>query len=234
MYNQLLSSGETNKKAAYQDVMAVLFAGHETTSKSFCSAIYNLKKEPRVEAKLMEEINQVILENGKYTLNDLSKLNLNEKINEMDYLTFFIKEVLRNNPPAARSLGYKAKETIKLKEVLIPKNQIVLINIFATHFNPEQWREPMKFIPERFDPNSEYFLTADGKQRHPLSYCPFTFGTRTCLGKALAMMELKILIIFFLLAVKYEVDEEALNNPDVIFAMLSPHELKVKVNEVKI
>jgi cytochrome P450 len=54
------------------------------------------------------------------------------------------------------------------------------------HHDPEQWIEPLKFIPERFDPESKYFLTPSGKKRHPMSYIPFFGGKRACLGKAFA------------------------------------------------
>jgi len=54
------------------------------------------------------------------------------------------------------------------------------------HSNPDEWVEPERFIPERFDPRSKYFLTPDGKKRHPFSYAPFFGGKRICLGKTFA------------------------------------------------
>jgi cytochrome P450 len=39
------------------------------------------------------------------------------------------------------------------------------------------------FIPERFDPESKYYLTPDGKKRNPFSFSPFLGGVRICLGK---------------------------------------------------
>lgn len=133
-----------------------------------------------------------------------------------------------------RSLGYKAKTAFKVKDVLIPKNQIVLFNLYACQYSEEQWQEPMKFIPERFDYESKYYLTPSGKSRHPLSFCPFTFGTRTCPGRGLGLMELKILVIYFMLAIDYEINEEVLQNQDVTFAILSPFNLDIKVNKIHV
>ncbi len=45
---------------------------------------------------------------------------------------------------------------------------------------------PEEFIPDRFDPKSPYYLTPDGKKRHPLSFGPFLGGKRICLGKTFA------------------------------------------------
>ena len=232
VYNQVLSTGEIDKETVYKDVMAILFGGHETTSKSLCNAMLQLKRHPEVEKKLMKELKEVLLENGKYTVKDLESILCSQKLDELDYLTYFVKEVLRHDPPAVRSLGYKAKRPFKVHELLVPKNQIVLFNLYACHYDEDQWIEPMKFIPERFDPASKYFLTPSGKSRHPLSFCPFTFGTRTCPGRALGLMELKILVIYFMLCVDYEIDEATLNDPDVSYAILSPFTLKVKITDV--
>lgn len=212
--------------------MAILFGGHETTSKSFCTALLKVKQHPEIGQKLKKELDEILLENGKYSVKDLDKIITMENLDKLDYLTCFIKECLRHDPPAGRSLGYKAKAAFKVKEILIPKNQIIVFNIFAAHYNEKQWINPMEFIPERFDSTSEYYLTPDGKQRHPLSYCPFTFGTRTCPGKALGLMEFKILVIYFMLAIDYEIESKIVDDPDVIFAIMSDFTLDIKVTKI--
>jgi cytochrome P450 len=234
VYNQVLNAGKIDKEMVYKDVMAILFGGHETTSKSLCNAMLHLKRNPDIEAKLRREMDEVLLENGKYTVKDLENILCNEKLEELDYLSCFLKEVLRHDPPAVRSLGYKAKTAFKIKDILVPKNQIVLFNLYACQYNEEQWQEPMKFIPERFDSESKYFLTPSGNTRHPLAYCPFTFGTRTCPGRGLGLMELKILVIYFMLSIDYEIDEGTLQNEDVSFAILSPFDLDIKVTKVHV
>jgi len=234
VYNQVLKTGEIDKEMAYKDVMAILFAGHETTSKSLCSALFQLKKNPEVEKKLKQEIDEYILQNGKYTVNDLAEILNSQSLDQMDYLSCFVKEVLRHDPPAVRSLGYKAKASFKVKDLLIPKNQIVVFNLYAAQYDEKQWKEPTKFIPERFDPSSDYFLTPSGKQRHPYAFCPFTFGTRTCPGRAIGLMEFKILLIYFMLAIDYEVEKETLENPDVTYAILSPYALNLKINKINV
>ena len=93
--------------------------------------------------------------------------------------------MLRYHPPASRSLGYKAMKSFKLKNILVPKGDILAFNIIGIHFNKDQWKDPLEFRPERFDPTSEYFTTPSGKTRHPLSFIPFTFGNRACPGRSL-------------------------------------------------
>mmetsp|Transcript_17327 Transcript_17327/g.19397 ORF Transcript_17327/g.19397 Transcript_17327/m.19397 type:complete len:529 (+) Transcript_17327:28-1614(+) len=232
VYNQVLNMGEIDPETIYKDVMAILFGGHETTSKSLCSSLLHLKKNPEVEKKLRKELDEVLLENGKYTIDDLNDILCNDTLDKLDYLTCFVKEILRHDPPAVRSLGYKANATFKVKDLRIPKNQIVVFNLFAAQYDERQWIEPMKFIPERFDSSSDYFLTPEGKNRNPLSFCPFTFGARTCPGRALGLMEMKILVIYFMLGIDFEIDQETLENEDISYAIMSPFSLNIKVNKV--
>ena len=58
--------------------------------------------------------------------------------------------------------------------------------MYALHRNPDEWIEPSKFVPERFDPSNAYYLTPKGTKRHPMSYGPFLGGKRICLGKTFA------------------------------------------------
>jgi cytochrome P450 len=55
--------------------------------------------------------------------------------------------------------------------------------MYFMHRLPKYWQEPEKFIPERFDPESKYYLRPDGKRRHPLVFGPFLGGKRICVGK---------------------------------------------------
>lgn len=74
VYNQILNTGEIDAEAVYKDVMTILFAGHETISKSLCSALLQLKRHPEIEEKLRKEIDDALLQNGKYTVKDLEKI----------------------------------------------------------------------------------------------------------------------------------------------------------------
>lgn len=55
------------------------------------------------------------------------------------------------------------------------------------HYNPRYWDEPKKFDPERFMADEPTY------SRHV--YRPFERGLRSCLGQALAMNEMKIMLL---------------------------------------
>ena len=97
------------------------------------------------------------------------------------------------DPPGINT-AYKTYQNIEICGVPIPAGFDIGVSILTQHYNPTNWFEPQKFIPERFDPDNKYFLTPDGKTRDPLAYIPFSFGTRSCPGQALAKLEVKVMV----------------------------------------
>jgi cytochrome P450 len=58
----------------------------------------------------------------------------------MTFLSIFIKEVLRLNPPVFRSIGYSAVHDFTTSDGLfIPKDMVIEFNIAGVHANPNQW-----------------------------------------------------------------------------------------------
>jgi len=52
-------------------------------------------------------------------------------------------------------------------------------------------------LPERFDPDSDLYLTPKGKKRNSASWTPFSGGKRICFGKTFAEANLKIMLSYF-------------------------------------
>ena len=83
-------------------------------------------------------------------------------------------------------------EDTEIQGLKIKKDTTFLIAMWSLHHNPKEWKSPEKYIPERFDPTSEWYLTPDGKKRHPMSFGPFLGGRRICLGKTFAEIVSKV------------------------------------------
>lgn len=103
-----------------------------------------------------------------------------EKINSLNYLNNVVKETMRIDSPAAETFIYKATEDIEICGVPIPKGTILKPDIFAGHYDEKAWLHPREFIPERFDPDSEFYkLSAkEGKERNVYSRRSFSHGLR--------------------------------------------------------
>lgn len=65
------------------------------------------------------------------------------------------------------------------------------------HHDPVQWREPSRYVPERFDTHTKdniWTLTTEGNPRNPLAFTPFFGGKRVCLGKTFAEVTVRFTV----------------------------------------
>ncbi len=155
------------------ELMTLLFAGHETTATALSWAIYWSSYLPEVREKLLAEIATL------GTDRDLVA------INKLPYLGAFCTEVLRIHPVALLTFPRVAREAVSLQGYDIAVGQVVMGCIYLTHHRPDLYPEPDLFKPERFLEN----------QFTPYEYVPFGGGSRRCIGLALAQMELKLVLV---------------------------------------
>ena len=91
-------------------------------------------------------------------------------------------------PPVFFSSSIRMSQNTQAGSLNIRKGDFLSVSMGLLCNNPSEWIEPEKFIPERFDSNSKYFLTPSGKKRNPYSFSPFLGGNRICVGKTFAEM----------------------------------------------
>lgn len=128
----------------------------------------------------MEKVGDDVL--NKYTF---------EMTDDLDFVKMAYNEVMRLDTPFDISSTNTVTEPCNIAGVDFKPGDAILINMGAMHMDPKQWIEPDRFIPERFDSNSKYFLRPDGGKRNPLAFTPFLGGHRVCLGKTFAEITLK-------------------------------------------
>jgi len=148
---------------------------------------------------------------------------INAKIQTCDYLNYVMKEELRVDSSTYTSMKYISKTDVEICGVPFPKGTVMGINTIGVSFNPNQWKEPLKFIPERFDPESDYYTTPgdDPKTRHPRSWSPFSVGQRSCPGQVMAQTEMKALLARILYRTEYSVRQTLLEKEKAMFGMMS-------------
>ena len=96
-----------------------------------------------------------------------------------------------------------------------------MVDVLARQLDSKEWKDPLKFIPERFDSESDYYVNQNNSKRHPTSYIPFNQGIRSCPGQVLAHLETKLILVHFLSMFDYEVKKETLENDTAFFAVVS-------------
>lgn len=78
---------------------------------------------------------------------------------------------------------------------------------WATFRNPKHFKEPNSFIPERWLPASHPFYDERFKNDNQAVFKPFSTGPRDCIGKNLALNELRVIISRVLYRFDYDVME---------------------------
>ncbi|KAF5690503.1 benzoate 4-monooxygenase cytochrome P450 [Fusarium denticulatum] len=76
-----------------------------------------------------------------------------------------------------------------LAGVFVTEHTIVTSSVLALHYDREVYSDPDRFLPRRWIDRSE-----EQRKVVDAQLIPFAYGGRICLGKALATMELKLLI----------------------------------------
>jgi cytochrome P450 len=158
------------------EVMTLVFAGHETTAVALTWTCHVLAQYPDVQERVRREATTVLA--GKSpTLADLAHLS---------YTHMVIQEVLRLYPPAW-VIARIARTDDEIGGYPIPAQTTVLLSPYVTHRHPAFWPDPERFDPERF-------ASPRGVARPPCAYFPFSVGPRVCLGEHLAMMEAQLTV----------------------------------------
>ena len=107
-------------------------------------------------------------------------------------------------PPVYYSSTIRMSENVQAGPLRIRKGDPISINMGRMQNHPSEWQQPEKFIPERFDPKSTYFLTPTGKRRNTYSFSPFLGGQRICIGKTFIEVISKLTVPTLLSKFKFD------------------------------
>lgn len=150
----------------------MFLAGSETTSSTIEWAMTELLRHPECMAKVKAELRRVVGEEGK----------LEERhIDALPYLQNVVKETFRLHPPIPFLVPRKAVKDTHFMGYHIPKNTQLFVNVWAIGREPETWKDPSSFKPERFLDSNHI----DYKGQH-FELIPFGAGRRMCAGIPLA------------------------------------------------
>ena len=154
----------------HDELITLLFAGHETTASGLAWLFYWIHYLPEVQDKLRFELDS-LGENPDY-----------KEINNLPYLDAVISETLRIYPIAAGTFGRRLTTSMSIMGYDFEPETWLLISIYSLHHREDLYPNSKQFKPERFLQ----------KTYSPYEYIPFGGGNRRCLGSALALLEMKL------------------------------------------
>ncbi|XP_051126837.1 ferruginol synthase-like [Andrographis paniculata] len=173
-------------------IMDLLMAGADPMSSTIVWGMTELLGNPEKAAKLKEELRTVIGEDKQVEESDISRL---------PYLQAVVKEVIRYHPPGPLLLPHKVEADIQVMGYTIPKDTIILINVWCIGRDSNIWSNPDSFEPERFLDSKIDF------EGHHFEYLPFGSGRRICPGMPLAERMLHLVIAFFIHNFEWKLEE---------------------------
>jgi cytochrome P450 len=164
------------------EVMTLLFAGHDTTTSTVSFMFYELAREPQIVARLLAEQDDQ-LAGGQPTASQLMSGELTE-------LEMVFAETLRKYPPAW--IGpRRTVEQFEFEGHIVPARAFVNYCSWASHHLPDVFPQPERFRPERF--------TAEASAALPKgAYVPFGGGSRTCIGMRFGQLEVRTIATLIL------------------------------------
>jgi len=173
--------GALSDRQVRDQVMTLMFAGHDTTTSTISFLFYELARHPAVVDRLLAEQNQVLAGRAP---------TARQLVAELPELEMAMDETLRLYPPAW--IGpRRSVEEFEFAGHRVPAGARVAYCSWASHRLPDVFTDPEAFVPERFHP--------DGKARLPRgAYVPFGGGSRICIGMRFGQLEIKTIATLIL------------------------------------
>lgn len=182
------------------EMITLLFAGHETTATTLAWALYEIHRHPTVKDKLVHEIESL----G----DDADPI----AIARLPYLTAVCQEVLRRYPVIPILFPRIAKVPMTLMGYDFEPEMVLAPSAYLVHYQEALYPDAHQFQPDRFL----------ARQYAPHEYFPFGGGNRRCLGYALAQLEMKLVVATVLSGYPLALNETAHVKPQRRGFTLSP------------
>jgi cytochrome P450 len=165
----------------------MIVAGHETSARALGFALYCLARNSFIQQKTQELIDTRLPSMKDPTIEDYESL---------PYIQNILTETLRLYP-VAMSIVRQVQKSFTLREYNIPKGTTLICNNHLIYNNPNYFKEPENFDPDRYNDTSNI-------PRFAISH--FGFAQRKCIGQRFAEIEVGIVLIMLLQRYNIRVD----------------------------
>ncbi|KST63730.1 cytochrome P450 [Mastigocoleus testarum] len=166
-------------------LITLLMGGHETTVSGMTWALYWAHRKPEVGEKLRQELNT--LGNNPEPMT----------IFKSPYLTAVCNESLRYYHPGLVIFPRVVKQPVELLGYTLEPGTRVIACTYLIHHREDTYPQHKEFRPERFLE----------KKYSPYEFLPFGGGMRRCIGEALAIFEMKLVLASIISKYKLSLEE---------------------------
>ncbi|MQM15095.1 hypothetical protein Taro_048031 [Colocasia esculenta] len=167
-------------------VVSFLLAGRDTVSSTLTTFFLLLSEHPEVEKAILEEIHRVMGEDGGE-----NNIPSYDQLKDMHYVHAALHESMRLYPPVQFDSKFAVVDDVLPDGTFVAKGTRVTYHPYAMGRMEDAWgADCLHFRPDRW-------LTDDGSfsPANPNKYPVFQAGPRVCLGKEMAVMEMKCVVV---------------------------------------
>ncbi|KAK2433773.1 cytochrome P450 94B3 [Trifolium repens] len=182
LLSRFMGSLNSNDDEYLRDiVVSFLLAGRDTVASALTGFFILLSKNPDIEKEIRVELDRI--------MNPVQDCATFEQTREMHYLNGAIHESMRLFPPVQFDSKFALEDDVLPDGTFIKKGSRVTYHPYAMgrmekiwgpdclEFKPERWLSEGVFVP-----------------KCPFNYPVFQGGSRVCLGKELAIVEMKAVV----------------------------------------
>ncbi|KAK5914812.1 hypothetical protein CesoFtcFv8_000463 [Champsocephalus esox] len=156
-------------------------AGFDTISTALSWSVMYLVAYPEIQERLYQELKDTV---------GLERTPLLSDRPNLPFLEAFILEIFRHSSFLPFTIPHCTTKNTSLKGYYIPKDTCVFINQWQINHDPELWKDPSSFVPDRF-------LSSDGgevNRQEGERVMAFGMGKRRCIGEVIARNEVYLFL----------------------------------------
>ncbi|PHT27146.1 hypothetical protein CQW23_33250 [Capsicum baccatum] len=226
-YNQCTNGDNASKLSSVQEFLRdtflnLMFAGRDTTSTTLTCFFWLLAKNPLVEKKIREEIQQQLHLKEDENLKSLFDI---EETRKLVYLHGAFCEALRLFPPVAINHKAPAELDVLPSGHRVSPNTKILLSFYTMGRMEALWgKDCLEFKPERW-------ISEQGGIKHEPSYKfpAFNAGPRTCLGKEMTFIQMKRVAATIIYNYQIQIVEAQTISPTATVVIRMTNGLKARV-----
>ncbi|TFY79311.1 hypothetical protein EWM64_g4697 [Hericium alpestre] len=161
------------------DGILAIIAGSDTTATILSALVFHLLSNPTAYERLQAEVDAAFPQGEEP--HDTAKMA------GMEYLNACLNEALRLTPaiPNGSPRGVPQGEGPQIiSGHVVPEGTQVFVHTWTVHRDPRNFPHPTSYIPERW-------LSAEN---NTAAFIPFSHGPSNCVGKNLALMEMRMVV----------------------------------------
>ncbi|KAL7142961.1 hypothetical protein ABFS83_08G159800 [Erythranthe nasuta] len=201
--------------------LGLLIAGRDSLSTTLIWFFWLLSENPFAETKILEEIENVL----SLSVHDDLRFFDVEECKKLVYLHACFYETLRLYPAVPLELKSSILPDTLPNNIEVKKNTKIVVSFYSTGRMESVWgKDVLEFKPERW-------ITDRGVLRHEPSFKfpAFNVGPRTCPGKEMVLVEMKIVVVAIMHRYRVRVVEGHRVSPSDTVFLKTKHGLKVRL-----